>query len=147
MRQALKFLGLMTGVGPLMTALRSSWEAFDAYGRVAAGEAAVLRLPAGPVSIAFESSNRGSHGASADVPSITGPDGRPLPVEYMGRLQGPSATKSGMFADERMRKRFASVDLPTEGEYTVRATGCTVMLGSAGFSRRPRPVAARPIAA
>ena len=143
MRQALKLLGLMTGVGPLMTALRTSWEAFDAYGTVAAGEAAILRLPAGPVSIAFESSNRGSQGASSDVPSIAGQDGRPVPIEFMGRLQGPSATKAGMFADERTRKRFASADLPAGGDYVVRATGCTVMLGSAGF--RPQPVAASPL--
>jgi hypothetical protein len=131
MRQLLRFLGLITGIGPLIAVLGTRWDAFDAYGVVGAGESRTLRLPAGAVSIAFETSNRGSRGARQDIPSIADPDGRAVPIECMGTLQGPSVTKSGYFADERIRKRFATAQLPAPGDYLVTASGCTVLIGSA----------------
>jgi hypothetical protein len=141
MSEPLRILGLITGMGPLMTAMKTSWEAFDAYGTVPAGERATVHLPKGPISISFATSEKTSRGVEADVPEITDIHGK-VPVEFMGRMQGPSLMKRGWFADEQVRKRFATAEIPVEGEYVVTARGCKVMLGSAGFSRKPRPVAA-----
>lgn len=143
MRQLLRILGLVTGIGPLMTAMRTSWDSFDAYGTVPSGESATLRLPAGPISIAFASSEKSSRGVEADVPAIAGVDGAEVRVEFIGALQGPSLQKSGYLADEQVRKRFATAQLPAEGDYVVRAAACTLLIGTAGFSRKPSPVAGR----
>jgi hypothetical protein len=93
MRQVLKFLGLITGIGSLVTALRTPWEAFDAYGTVLAGESASLRLPRGTISISFETSNRTSRGVPSDVPSIVGPSGQPVTVEFMVRSKGRARSR------------------------------------------------------
>jgi hypothetical protein len=139
MRQVLKFLGLITGFGPLVGAVSAKWDDFDAYGTVPAGEQAVVWLPAGRVSVAFHSGDKSSRGVYADLPTIADMSGRELAVESMGRMQGPSITKRGYFADERMRKRFASVEVPTGGDYLVSAAGCSVLLGCVGFERQARP--------
>ncbi len=142
-RQLLRILGLVTGIGPLITAMRTSWDSFDAYGTVPSGESATLRLPAGPISIAFATGEKSSRGVEADLPAIAAVDGGEVPVEFMGALQGPSSQKSGYFADEQVRKRFATAVVPAEGDYVVRAAACTVLIGTAGFSRSPSPVAGR----
>jgi hypothetical protein len=116
MRQLLRFL---------------RWDAFAAYGVVPAGESTTVRLPAGAVSIAFESRYPGSRRALADLPSIADDRGREVPIAYTGAPQGPSITKSGFFADQRIRRRFATAKLPAPGDYFVRASGSTVLLGSA----------------
>jgi hypothetical protein len=137
-----KALGLMTGVGPLMTALRTSWDSFDAYGTVPRGESATVALPAGPISVSFASGEESSRGVVEDLPTIVGTAGTRVPVEFMGRLQGPRSMKRGYLADERIRKRFATAEIPADGEYVVTAAACTVLLGTAGFSRKPRAVPA-----
>jgi hypothetical protein len=146
MRAVLGFLGLVTGIGPVVEAMRARWDDFDAYGTVPAGEQAVVWLPAGSVSLAFHSNDQRSRGVQADVPTIADMSGREVPVEFMGRMQGPSITKRGYFADERMRKRFASVEVPTGDDYLVSAAGCTVLLGCAGFKRQARPAGVGQIA-
>jgi hypothetical protein len=135
-------LGLVTGIGPLMGALRTSWDSFDAYGSVPKGQPANLELPAGPISISFASGDESSRGVVEDVPTIVGAQGQRVPVEFMGRMQGPKAIKRGYFADEQVRKRFATALIPADGSYVVTAAGCKVLVGTAGFSRRPRPVPA-----
>jgi hypothetical protein len=130
MRKVLHILGLVTGIGPLISALRTRWDDFDAHGRVELGQTATLELPAGEVSIAFESSETGSRGTPADVPTITAADGSEVAVDLMGALQGPSAKRRGHFTDEQIRKRFATAKLPSDGAYTVRAAGCGVLIGS-----------------
>jgi hypothetical protein len=135
MRQVLTFLGLVTGIGPLLTAFRTRWDSFDAYGSVPPRESAILRLPAGPISIAFEG-GRNSRGVAEDLPTIASTAGRELPVRLIGGLQGPSATRRGPFGDDRKRKRFATTEVPADGDFVVTAGACTVLLGTAGFRRK-----------
>jgi hypothetical protein len=123
---------------------RASWDSFDAYGSVAAGEAVTLRLPAGPVSIAFESTERSGSADERDLPSIVAARGEELPVEFMGRMQEPVLNSGGMSSGNRMRKRFATVELPYDGDYLVQAGAREVLLGSAGFARNPSPLPVGP---
>jgi hypothetical protein len=136
MRQLLKSVGL----GPLMAVFRTSWHSFDCYGTVPAGQRSILELPAGPISIAFESGSKYSKGVEADLPNIVDMDGRQLPVELMGSFQGPSMTREEKRSPLVMRKRFATATIPADGDYAVTAGVNPVLIGTAGFSRKPRAI-------
>jgi hypothetical protein len=136
MRQVLKNLGL----GPFMAVVRTSWDSFDCYGTVPAGQRSILELPAGPISIAFESGSKYSKGVEADLPKIVDMDGRQLLVELMGSFQGPSITRQEKRSPLVMRKRFATAMIPADGDYAVTAGVNPVLIGTAGFSRKPRAV-------
>lgn len=136
MRQVLRVLGL----GPLMAAFRTSWDSFDCYGTVPAHQRSILELPAGPISIAFESGSKYSKGAEADLPKIMDMDGRQLPIELMGRLQGPTTTREEKRSPLVMRKRFATAAIPADGDYAVTAGVNPVLIGTAGFSHKPRAI-------
>jgi hypothetical protein len=98
---------------------RTNWDSFEAYGRVPAGESATLRLPAGPISIVFESREPSSRADEGDLPTIVAARGEELPVELI-----------------------AMAELPYDGDYLVQAGDCEVLIGSAGFARKPSPLPA-----
>jgi hypothetical protein len=137
MRQVLKSFGL----GPLMAVIRTGWDSFDCYGTVPAGQHSILELPAGPVSIAFQSASKYSKGVEADLPKIFDMDGRRLPVELMRSFQGPSLTREEKRSPLVTRKRFATATIPADGDYAVTAGVNPVLIGTAGFSRKPRAIA------
>jgi hypothetical protein len=145
-RQVLKVLGMITGIAPLVMALRTGWDSFDCYGTVPAGERAIVELPAGPISIAFESGSRYSKATKEDLPKIVDMRGRELPATFMSGLQGPTSTRTGMHTGDVMRKRFASAEVPTDGDYAITGGACALLIGTAGFSRKPRPVPNRALA-
>jgi hypothetical protein len=136
MGQALKVLGTITGIDPLFRAIWTSWESFDSYGTVPKRASASLRLPAGEVSIAFQSGSKTSKGLAADLPTITDSSGRTLPVKFMELFQGPSITKTGPFSGPVVRKCFATAEVPAEGDYLVTAGACRLLIGSAGSRTR-----------
>jgi hypothetical protein len=136
MRQVLNSFGF----GPLVAVFRTSWDSFDCYGTVPAGHRSILELPAGPISIAFESGSKYSKGVEADLPKIVDMDGRQLPVELMGSLQGPSLTREEKRSPLILRKRFATATIPADGDYAVTAGVNPVLIGTAGFSRKPRAI-------
>lgn len=136
MRRVLRVFGL----GPLIVAFRTSWDSFDCYGTVPARQRSILELPAGPVSIAFESGSKYSTGGEADLPEIVDMDGRHLPTELMGGLQGPTMTREEKRSPLVMRKRFATAAIPGDGDYAVTAGVNPVLIGTAGFSRKPRAI-------
>jgi hypothetical protein len=139
MKGPLRILGLVTGIGPLMMMLRTSWDSFDAYGTVAKGDSATLALPAGPVSISFFTNNENSRGVVEDMPTITTTAGARVAVEFMGQLQGPRLMRRAEHEADQIRKRFATAEIPADDAYVVTAGACTVLLGTAGFSRKARP--------
>jgi hypothetical protein len=92
-------------------------ESLDSYGTVSAGEPTSVWLPAGTVSISLQSNgglHRGMHG---DLPTIVSGDGERVPVTLL--FGGPSAG------------RFATADIPADGEYVIRARGSDLLIGSA----------------
>jgi hypothetical protein len=141
MRQVLKSFGL----GPLVAVFRTSWDSFDCYGTVPAGQRSILELPARPVSIAFESDSKYSKGVEADLPMIVDMDGRQVAVELMGSFQGPSMTREEKRSPLVMRKRFATATIPADGTYAVTAGVNPVLIGTAGFSRKPRAISGNAI--
>jgi hypothetical protein len=106
----------------------------------AAGQRSILELPAGPISIAFESGSNYSKGVEADLPKIVDMDGRQLPVELMGSFQGPSMTREEKRSPLVMRKRFATATIPADGDYAVTAGVNQLLIGTAGCSRKPRAI-------
>jgi hypothetical protein len=139
-KRVLRVLGLVSGIGPLLMVLRTSWDSFDAYGTVSKGETRTLALPAGPIAVSFESSSQYAEGVVEDMPTITTSGGGRVPVEFMGQFQGPRLMHRSEHEADKVRKRFATAEIPADGEYVVTAAACTVLIGTAGFSRKPRAV-------